>query len=136
MKRILSFLLILASSALLSSCATILNTTTQDIEVKSVPAGAKISIDNKKFGTTPQVVNVERKRDHAVKLELDGYQVYETQITTKISFWFWGNILNGIIPGMVIDYFTGSLNTLLPDSFEAQLVPTAAKPVEVKKQPF
>ena len=133
MKKLLLFVSIIALSALLSSCATLLNTTTQDIEVKSTPSGAKITIDNKKFGNTPQIVNIERKKDHIVKFELDGYQIYETQITTKISFWFWGNIVNGIIPGMVIDYLTGSLNTLLPDNLDAQLVPLPPKTAEVKK---
>ena len=133
MKKLLLFVSIIALSALLSSCATLLNTTTQDIEVKSTPSGAKITIDNKKFGNTPQIVNIERKKDHIVKFELDGYQIYETQITTKISFWFWGNIVNGIIPGMVIDYLTGSLNTLLPDNLDAQLVPLPPKTADVKK---
>lgn len=133
MKRILSFLLIVMSSILISSCATLLNTTTQDIEIKSNPTGAKVTIDNKKFGLTPQIVNIERKKDHNIKLELDGYQAYETMVTTKISFWFWGNICNGFIPGMAVDYFTGSMNTLLPDVIDAQLVPAAAKQTEVKK---
>jgi hypothetical protein len=133
MKRILYFLLIIASSLLISSCATLLNTTTQDIEVKSTPSGAKVTIDNKKFGLTPQVVNIERKKDHNIKIELDGYQAYETMVTTKISFWFWGNICNGFIPGMVVDYFTGSMNTLLPDVIDAQLVPAPVKQTETKK---
>jgi hypothetical protein len=111
----------------------VLNTTTQEIELKSVPAGAKISIDNKKFGTTPAFVNIERKKDHAVKFELEGYQPFETQLTTKISFWFWGNIFNGLIPGMVIDMFTGSMNSLYPDSFEAKLVPVENKQPEKKQ---
>lgn len=132
MKRILYFALIIVISMFLNSCATLLNTTTQDIEIKSSPAGARISVDNKKFGLTPQTVNIERKKDHMVKIELDGYQTYETMITTKISFWFWGNICNGFIPGMAIDFFTGSMNTLLPDALDAQLVPGAAK-TEVKK---
>ncbi len=119
-------------SGIFGGCATILNTTTQDVEIKSVPPGAKITIDNKKFGNTPQTVNLERKKDHSVKFELEGYQAYETQITTKISFWFWGNILNGLIPGMAIDYLTGSMNTLLPDAIEAQLVPLPKE--EVKKR--
>lgn len=132
MKKVFALILILGLSGLFGGCATILNTTTQEVEIKSVPAGAKITIDNKKFGNTPQVVNLERKRDHSVKFELEGYQTYETQLTTKISFWFWGNVLNGLIPGMAIDYLTGSMNTLLPDSIEAQLVPLPK--VEEKKK--
>ena len=132
MKKAVIFLILMGISGIFGGCATILNTTTQDVEIKSVPPGAKITIDNKKFGNTPQTVNLERKKDHSVKFELEGYQAYETQITTKISFWFWGNILNGLIPGMAIDYLTGSMNTLLPDAIEAQLVPLPKE--EVKKR--
>lgn len=136
MRKVLNLVLIASFALLATGCATILNTTTQEVELKSTPAGARILIDNKKFGTTPQIVNIERKKDHSVKFELEGYQAYETQLTTKISFWFWGNILNGLIPGMVIDYLTGSLNSIVPDSFEAKLIPAEAKPAEVKKQPL
>ncbi|MEW6004484.1 MAG: PEGA domain-containing protein [Stygiobacter sp.] len=105
-----------------TACSTVLNTTTQEIEVKSNPANAKITIDGKKFGLTPQIVNLERGLNHVVKLELDGYEVYETQITRKISFWFWGNALNGFIPGMVTDMFTGSMYNLLPEKISVELI--------------
>lgn len=105
-----------------TACSTVLNTTTQEIEVKSNPANAKITIDGKKFGLTPQIVNLERGSNHVVKLELDGYEVYETQITRKISFWFWGNALNGFIPGMVTDMFTGSMYNLLPEKISVELI--------------
>jgi len=133
MKKHLFIVFLILSSLFFSGCATLLNTTTQEVEIKSNPPGARITIDNKKYGTTPQVVNLERKKDHTVKIEMDGYQVYETQITTKISFWFWGNIVNGLIPGMVIDMFTGSMNSLLPDSFEARLDIQEVKKADVKK---
>jgi hypothetical protein len=105
----------------LTACATVLNTTTQEVEINSTPANAKIIIDGKKFGTTPQTINVERGSNHVVKLELDGYDTYETQLTRKIAFWFWGNILNGFIPGMLTDMFTGSMYNILPESLNVDL---------------
>lgn len=115
----------------LSNCSTVLNTTTQDVEIKSVPANAKITIDGKKFGTTPQVVNIDRGSNHVIKLDLDGFEPYETQLTKKISIWFWGNALNGFLPGMVIDMFTGSMYNLLPEGISVEL--QAAKPEPPKK---
>jgi hypothetical protein len=50
-----------------------MNSTTQDIEIMSNPPNARIIIDNKIFGTTPQVVNLERGKNHTVKLELPGH---------------------------------------------------------------
>lgn len=104
-----------------SACSTVLNTTTQEVEIKSNPANAKITIDGKKYGTTPQIVNIDRGSNHVIKFELEGYQTYETQLTRKISFWFWGNALNGFIPGMIIDMFTGSMYNLLPGKIETEL---------------
>jgi hypothetical protein len=131
MKTILRTALLAALTILFSACSTILNTTTQDVEIKTKPANAKITIDGKKYGTTPQVVNLERGNNHVVKIEMDGYETYETQITRKISGWFWFNVFNGIIPGALTDYISGSMYSLLPNYFEAELQPAKLeKPVK------
>ncbi len=131
MKRFRLTIVLMNIALFLSNCSTVLNTTTQDVEIKSVPANAKITIDGKKFGTTPQVVNIDRGSNHIIKLDLDGYETYETQLTKKISIWFWGNALNGFLPGMVIDMFTGSMYNLLPEGISVEL--QAAKPEPPKK---
>lgn len=131
MKKLGVILTILVASAILTSCGTVLNTTTQDVEIKSNPSNAKITVDGKKFGTTPQVLNLERGSNHIVKVELDGYDAYETTLTRKISTWFWFNILNGVIPGVVTDMFTGAMYNLLPEVVEMELQP--AKPEPDKK---
>jgi hypothetical protein len=116
-----------------SACSTIIHSTTQKVELRSNPPNAKITIDGKKFGTSPQTVNIERGTNHLINFHLDGYETYETQITRKISFWFWGNALNGFIPGMVIDMFTGSMYNLLPEKIDAELTPAKVE-VPVKKK--
>lgn len=131
MKRFRLSIVLIITALFLNNCSTVLNTTTQDVEIKSVPANAKITIDGKKFGTTPQVVNIDRGSNHIIKLDLDGFEPYETQLTKKISIWFWGNALNGFLPGMLIDMFTGSMYNLLPEGISVEL--TAAKPEPVKK---
>ncbi len=124
--------LVIMSILLLESCATVLNTTTQNVEIRTNPPNAKITIDGKKFGTTPQSVNLERGSNHVVKLELDGYDTYETQITRKISIWFWGNAFNGFLPGMIVDMFTGSMYNLLPESINVELQQAKAEPARKK----
>ncbi|MDP3150547.1 MAG: PEGA domain-containing protein [Ignavibacteria bacterium] len=123
MRKLYLFILAIAGVFTLSACSTMINTTTQEIELKSNPPNAKITVDGKKFGTSPQVVNIDRSSDHVVKFELDGYEPYETQLTRKMSWWFWGNALNGFIPGMTIDYFTGSMYNLLPEQVATELTP-------------
>lgn len=132
MKALAKLISFIVLSFIITSCATVLNSTTQDVEISSNPANAKITIDGKKFGTTPQVINIERGGNHVVKLELEGYEGYETQVTKKISFWFWGNILNGFIPGMITDMFTGSMYNLIPEKISVEL--TQAKPEKVGKK--
>jgi hypothetical protein len=114
------------SAFLLTSCATVINTTTQSVSIKSEPPNARLTIDGKKFGITPQVVNLERGSDHLIRLELDGYDIYETQVTRKISAWYWSNILNGFIFGGLLDYINGSMYNLLPERMDIEL--QVAKP--------
>lgn len=113
-------------------CSTVMHSTTQSIELKTNPPNAKITIDGKNFGTSPQVVNIDRGTNHIIKFELDGYETYETQATRKVSNWFWLNALNGFLPGMVIDMFTGSMYNILPENIDVELTP--AKVVDEKKK--
>jgi len=106
---------------MLGGCASVMNSTSQEIEITSTPPNARLIIDGRQFGTTPQVVNIERGKNHAVKLELQGHEPYEIQITTKLSFWVWFNVLNGFIPGFIIDYLNGSMYNLLPSSLNVPL---------------
>ena len=117
----------------LVSCSTMINTPTQEINLKSNPPNAKITIDGKKYGTTPQLVNIERGSNHVVKLDLTGYEPYELQVTTKLSPWVWTNIFNGFLPGFAVDYITGSLNELYPDTLTVPLTPAPVKPEPTKK---
>jgi hypothetical protein len=131
MRKIYILTIVTVCMIAFSACSTILNTTSQDVELKTTPPNAKIIIDGKKFGTTPQVVNLDRGSNHIVKLDLDGYDPYEIQLTRKISILFWGNIFNGFLPGMLVDMFTGAMFNLLPDKMEAELTPAK---VEQKKK--
>lgn len=130
MRKFLYYSVILIIALLIESCATVINTTTQNIEIKTNPSNAKIIIDGKKFGTTPQLVNLERGSNHVIKLELEGYDTYETQITRKISIWFWGNAFNGFLPGMLIDMFTGSMYNLLPEAINVELQQLKTEPAK------
>jgi hypothetical protein len=132
MKKKIKILFVCIGLAGLYTCSTLINTTTQEIELNSNPPNAKISVDGKKYETTPQVINIERGTNHTVKFELEGFEPYETQITRQMSNWFWFNALNGFIPGMSIDLLTGALYSLFPDEMSAELNP--AKVEEVKKK--
>lgn len=132
MRKLFLFILVLIAFVFINACSTVFHSTTQSIELKTNPPNAKITIDGKRFGNTPQVVNLDRGKDHIIKFDLDGYETYETQTTRKLSNWFWVNALNGFIPGMAIDMFTGSMYNILPESVDAEL--STAKVIEEKKK--
>lgn len=128
----LYLIIIFLCSLLLCSCSTVFNTPSQEVTITSNPPNAKLIIDGKRFGTTPQVVNIERGSNHIIKFELDGYEIYEIQTTKKLSSWVWLNVLNGFIPGFLIDYLNGSHFYIYPESVNATLTPVPKKtePVE------
>jgi len=133
MKYIFIILSVCIGLAGFNACSTIFNTTTQEVELNSNPPNAKIYVDGKIFGTTPQVINIERGVDHSVKFELDGFETYETQITRQMSNWFWINALNGFIPGMSVDLLTGAMYSLFPDEMNAELSPSKVESKTKKK---
>jgi len=105
----------------LSACATIIHGTEQDVGISSIPTGAKITIDNSERGTTPLVAKLSRKDNHIVRIELPGYQVYETTLTRSTSGWVWGNIAFGGLVGLAVDAMTGGLYQLSPEQVSAAL---------------
>ena len=117
---------------MLNSCATVFNTSSQEVEITSTPQHGKINVDGKKYGLTPQTINLERGSNHVVRIDLDGFESYETQITRKTSTWVWLNVLNGFIPGFIFDYLSGSMYSLFPDNIniELQVVKPPAAPVK------
>lgn len=132
MKR---FLLLFASFGLvlsLISCATIMKGSSQDINFSSNPAGAQIKINGVSMGNTPMVLKLKSGKEHAVKLELNGYLPYETQITKSVSGWVWGNLLFGGIPGLIVDFATGGIYKLNQDQISAQLQKNGMGEVELK----
>ncbi len=127
MKKLLTstFVLILLG---LSSCATILLGSKQSVGISSNPSSAKIYINEESVGTTPKTVDIKKKdaKSFKVKIELDGYQPYETVLTRKTSGWIAGNIVLGGLIGLVVDLATGGAYVLTPDQIQAEFGRTTA----------
>ena len=93
----------------------------QEVGLASSPTGATVKIGNQQVGTTPLAYKMERKGSHIISFELEGYQPYQTTITSKLSGWVWGNIVLGGLIGLGIDAITGSLYKLSPEQIHAQM---------------
>jgi hypothetical protein len=115
----------------LSSCASIVNGPSQAVDFTSQPAGARIIIDGKDYGTTPNSVSLRRKGrlpgeagnkvEYNVRIELAGYYPYDVKVKRDINGWFFGNIIFGGLIGIIIDASNGSMYRLSPDQVVAQL---------------
>ena len=115
------FAYLLSSSLLLSSCATIVSGSKQNVRFESNPSSATIFIDEVEVGKTPFEIKLARNSEHDVQIKLDGYQTYNTSLTKKFNAWYLGNILIGGIIGLIVDPITGAIYNLTPSEINAQL---------------
>ena len=75
MRKFLIIANIISLAVYFSGCSTVLNTTTQEIGLNTIPPNARVTVDGKKFGATPQQVNVDRGVNHVIKFELEGNEM-------------------------------------------------------------
>lgn len=115
------FALLFAPAFLLTSCATIMNGTTEEICIQSMPSNADVYVDNFSRGKTPAVVELDRGTSHVVRIELEGYETHEIFLQKKMSGWAFGNIVFGGVIGLAVDACSGGLYRLTPDQVNAQL---------------
>ncbi len=103
MKKTIIFL-----SLLLTSCATLINGKTQDIAINSSPVGATVTINDEYVGITPLDAKVVRKYDFDLVLTMDGYIPVSKTYSKELDPIVIGNLFLGGIPGLVIDFASGS----------------------------
>jgi hypothetical protein len=111
----------LIASFLIVSCATIIHGTRQDISFSSTPTGAKVFINQMDKGITPVVVNLKRNENYVIKIQLDGYLPYETNVVKKVDGWIAGNIIFGGLIGLIIDAASGGMYKLSPEQISSEL---------------
>lgn len=120
--RLKSLSLILLSLATLTSCATIMHGTHQSIGISSNPSNANVWVDRSFVGNTPIIVEMSRKDNHFVRIEIEGYQPYEATFSRQMSGWVFGNIVFGGIIGLAVDAISGGIYMLTPDQVQAEML--------------
>ncbi len=116
----------------LTGCATILSGTSQTVEVRSAPHGARVVVDGRDVGTTPLKAEFKRGVPHTVQISKDGY-LDETVVTTtrgngEIAF----NLIAGGGVGAVIDLASGAATHVTPDAVAVDLVEEARPQSDVQ----
>lgn len=93
------------------------------MRVSSSVPGAAVLVDGMNKGQTPCVVEVSREGGQTLSVEKEGYEPYQTRLTTSLSGWMFGNILIGGLIGIAIDVATGAWSDIEPDEVNAVLTP-------------
>ncbi|WP_434035250.1 PEGA domain-containing protein [Formosa sp. 4Alg 33] len=108
---------------LLSSCATIISGSRQQVEINSDPNSAIVYINGAEIGKTPVQKNLKRNQDYRIVLKVDGYKPYETRLDKKFNAWYIGNIAFGGLIGLIVDPITGAIFKLKPQEFDGSPKP-------------
>jgi hypothetical protein len=120
-----------ATSFALSGCATVINGTSQDVQIASEPSGALVKLTNGTTCTTPCELNLKRRHDLRVDLTKDGYKPVYVLVQSRTGGAAAGNILLGGLIGGVVDGSNGASNHLAPNPVSVKLVPVGIEGQEV-----
>lgn len=105
--------LLLTASMVFSNCATIVSKSSYPVSIHTNPAGAQVTITDKKgkeiyTGTSPSVVRLKAgagffsKAEYQVKLTTKDYSEKVIPVTFKLNGWYFGNIVFGGLVGLLI----------------------------------
>lgn len=117
-----------------SGCATVIRGTNDEVEFRSKPTEATVTVeritendDNPVSCVTPCKLNLTRKRDFNVTFELEGYKGVIAKLSSLVSTaggaGFVGNALFGGVVGAAVDAGTGAAQDLKPNPMTAELAP-------------
>jgi hypothetical protein len=117
MKRIFA---VLATSLLMTSCATIFTGTKQTLQVNSVPPGADVEVDGINRGVTPLPVSIKKGFEGpTITLKKEGFETKKFQPETSFNP---VSVLNlfGLL-GWAVDAATGAMMKYNPKVYEIKL---------------
>jgi hypothetical protein len=108
------YVMLLSAVVCSSGCATVATGKYQSVMVTSEPPGVKVRSDTGESIVTPGTFNLLRNQNHVLVAEREGCEPQQRTLKHGVQRWFYGNILIGVIPG-VVDLATGSASKLIPD---------------------
>jgi hypothetical protein len=124
----LAIIALLVTPMLALGCASIMEGKTQSVSFNSEPAGAQILINGLPMGVTPATITIKKSDyDNAnVLFKKEGYQDQQATLHTKVTGWFWGNIITGGLLGSGTDAISGAMWEYSPDKYFVTMPPVKA----------
>jgi hypothetical protein len=117
----IKFAVIAMLISIISGCASIVDGSTQLINIQSSPQDAEVSINGTVVGVTPLSIEVKRLENSVLKVSKEGFKPQELTMATKLNGTFWGNVVIGGVFGSTTDKATGASIEYSPNSFNFQL---------------
>lgn len=114
---------ILVLAIVSSGCATILDGSSQPVNIDSSPHGARIYVNGIEVGTTPLSMLMKRSKSTMILAKKNGYEDQQVALQTKINNTFWGNILTGGPFGSTTDYASDAMVEYSPNMYHITLNP-------------
>jgi len=118
---------IIFSAILMAGCATIINGTSQKLQVSSEPSGAAVNVDGKDVCVTPARLRLERRKDHTLTFTKDGYDTQSLKMEHVLSEVVCGNLFLGGPLGWFFDIFAGTQYKLIPNPVHVKLAANTAQ---------
>lgn len=107
---------------ILAGCATIIHGRMQQVSVATTPSGAFVTATGGQQITTPGVLTLDRGVPaHILHVEKQGYEPIDIKLKRGFDGWLLGNILIGGIPGIIIDFVSGSAYAIYPSQVDTVL---------------
>jgi hypothetical protein len=98
----------------------------------STPDGAEVVYNSTKLGITPFTTIFQRSDADKVivTVKKEGYEDQTLKLTTRMNYWFWGNIILGGLIGSTTDFVSGAYTEFDPDKYFINLIPKKASEIE------
>ncbi len=120
-KSILSLILFSLLLFYLTGCASIVRGSKQPLTVYSNVQGADVYVDGHKVGETPFSDEIDRKKSILLEVRKEGYTTVPIRLNTSMESAFWGNIILGGPLGSTVDFATGSMWKISPNTYNVDL---------------
>jgi len=101
----------------LCNCATILKGSEQSINVDSNVEGADVYINGWKVGKTPFTGKIDRESSIELRISSPGYTSRTHLLDTTLEPIFLLNFFIGIVPWVIVDFATGSMWKVSPNTY-------------------
>lgn len=112
-----SFMVFALLPVALSSCASIISGTSQEVAVNTKPSGAECDVerDGKTIGhideTPGSLVVTRANSDILVECSKTGYEHTNATNENDVEAWAFGNLFFGGLIGLAVDAFSGAINS-------------------------